>query len=116
MVTNSPLISWLHKLLGTYGSADFIGITEISAALLLIGGYYLPEAGMVGSLIAIIMFFITSTMVITTPDSIINIKGMGYLTLTGLFLFKDLVSLGSSFYLLSYFRQKARARLENAGN
>jgi uncharacterized membrane protein YkgB len=98
----------LHKLLGTYGGSDFIGITEIAAALLLIAGSYLPEAGMVGSLIAIIMFFITSTMVITTPDSIINIKGMGYMTFTGLFLFKDLVSLGANFYLLSYFRQKAQ--------
>lgn len=30
------------------------------------------------------------------------------MTFTGLFLFKDLVSLGANFYLLSYFRQKAQ--------
>ncbi|HEX9514116.1 MAG TPA: DUF417 family protein [Puia sp.] len=108
LVTNSPLISWLHKILGTYGGSDFIGITEIVAASLILTGSFLPEAGMVGSLIAIIMFFVTSTMIITTPDSIIKVKGIGYMTFTGLFLFKDLVSLGSSFYLLSHFRQKAQ--------
>jgi uncharacterized membrane protein YkgB len=108
LVTNSPLINWLHTLLGTYGGADFIGVTEILAAFLMIIGYFRPEAGIVGSLIAIVMFFTTSTMVITTPDSITRVTGMGYMTFTGLFLFKDLVSLGASFYLLSQFRQKAR--------
>lgn len=54
------------------------------------------------------MFFTTGTMLITTPESIIRVNGMGYMSFTGLFLFKDLVSLGASFYLLSHFRQRAQ--------
>jgi uncharacterized membrane protein YkgB len=106
LVTHNPLISWLHKLLGTYGGSDFIGITEITAAILLIAGSFRPAVGMIGSLITIVMFFITSTMVITTPDSIVQVSEMGYMSFLGLFLYKDLVCLGASFYLLSQFRKK----------
>jgi len=56
------------------------------------------------------MFFITSTMVITTPSAIISvpgIHGMRYMSFLGLFLFKDVISLGVSFYLISYFGKRA---------
>jgi uncharacterized membrane protein YkgB len=115
LVTTSPLISWLFSVFGRYAGADIIGITEITAAVLIIAGSYIPKAGMAGSLIATVMFIVTGTMVITAPDSIIAVKGVGYLSFIGLFLFKDLISLGVSFYLLSYFRQKAISA-ENEGN
>src|SRR5258708_16276410 len=60
LVTNSPLISWLHKILGTYGGSDFIGIKEIVAASLIPTGPFLPEAGIVAILIPIIMFLLTT--------------------------------------------------------
>ena len=107
LVSNSPLISWHFKLLGPYVGSDLIGLTEIIAALLIITGYFKPKAGIVGGLIASVMFFITSTMVITTPGAIISVKGMSYMSFTGLFLFKDVISLGVSFYLVSYFGKKA---------
>src|ERR1700756_2276655 len=110
LVSNSPLISWHFKLFGPYIGSDLIGLTEITAALLIITGYLRPKAGIIGGLIASLMFFITSTMVITTPGAIISvpgIHGMRYLSFLGLFLFKDVISLGVSFYLISYFGQKA---------
>jgi len=106
LVSNSPLISWHFKLFGPYVGSDMIGLTEIIAALLIITGYFKPKAGIVGGLIASVMFFITSTMVITTPGAIISVKGMSYMSFTGLFLFKDVISLGISFYLVSYFGKK----------
>jgi uncharacterized membrane protein YkgB len=69
----------------------------------------------VGGLITVFMFFITSTTVITTPGAIISVPGihhMRYMSFLGLFLFKDLISLGVSFYLVSYFGNKA-VRSEN---
>ena len=107
LVSNSPLISWHFKLLGPYVGSDLIGLTEIIAALLIITGNFKPKAGIVGGLIASVMFFITSTMVITTPGAIISVKGMSYMSFTGLFLFKDVISLGVSFYLVSYFGKRA---------
>jgi hypothetical protein len=56
------------------------------------------------------MFFITSTMVLSTPGAIISVPGishMRYMSFLGLFLFKDVISLGVSFYLISYFGRKA---------
>jgi reactive chlorine resistance protein C len=107
LVFNSPLVSWHFKLFGTYLGSDFIGLTEITAALLMIAGYLRPKAGIIGSLIATLMFSVTSTMVITTPGAIIRVHSLRYMSFLGLFLFKDVISMGASLYLVSYFGQRA---------
>jgi uncharacterized membrane protein YkgB len=107
LVSHSPLISWHFKLFGPYVGSDIIGLAEITAAILMITGYLRPKAGIVGSLIATLMFFITSTMVITTPGSTTVVHGIRYMSFMGLFLFKDVISLGVSLYLISYFGKKA---------
>lgn len=107
LVSNSPLISWNFKLFGPYVGSDLIGLTEMIAAVLIIAGYFMPKAGIIGGAITSVMFFITSTMVITTPGAIITVKGMEYMGLVGLFLYKDVISFGVSFYLISYFGSKA---------
>jgi uncharacterized membrane protein YkgB len=107
LVSNSPLVSWQFKLFGPYIGSDLIGLTEISAALLMIAGYLRPKAGIIGALIASVMFFTTSTMVITTPGAITVVRGIGYMSFTGLFLFKDVLAFGVSLYLISYFGGKA---------
>src|ERR1700761_6931707 len=107
LVSNSPLISWHFKVFGPYVGSDLIGLTEIIAATLMIVGYVKPKAGIVGGLIACVMFFITSTMVVTTPGAIIAVKGLRYMSFTGLFLFKDIISLGVAFYLVTYFGKRA---------
>ena len=107
LVSNNPLISWHFKLFGSYRGSDLIGLTEIIAAVLIGAGYFKPKVGIVGGLITSVMFFITSTMVITTPGSTIPVHGVRYMSFLGLFLFKDVISLGVSFYLISYFGKKA---------
>lgn len=107
LVSNSPLISWHFKLFGPYMGSDLIGLTEFSAAALIIAGYFKPKAGIIGGFITTVMFFTTSTMLVTTPGTTISIHGIRYMNLLGLFLFKDVISLGASFYLISYFGKKA---------
>jgi len=110
LVSNSPLIWWHFKIFGPYIGSDIIGLTEWIAAILIIAGYFKPKAGIIGGLIASLMFFITSNMVWTTPGALIAVPGiehMRYMNLVGLFLFKDFISLGVSFYLISYFGKKA---------
>jgi len=110
LVSNSPLISWHFKLFGPYIGSDIIGLTEITAAILIIAGYVRPRAGIIGGLVVAFMFFITSTMVFTTPSAIISVPGthgMRYMSFLGLFLFKDVISLGVSVNLISYFGKKA---------
>jgi len=107
LVTHSPLIGWHFAVFGPRIGSDIIGLTEITAALLLITGYFKAKAGIIGGLITTLMFFITSTMVITTPGAIISFHGMKYMSFVGLFLFKDVISFGVSFYLIGYFGRKA---------
>ena len=113
LVSHSPLVSWHFKVFGPYIGADLIGITEIVAAILIITGYLQPKAGIIGGLIASVMFFTTSSMFITTPGTIIAVSGisyMRYMGMLGLFLFKDIISFGASLYLISYFGKKAILR------
>ena len=114
LVSNSPLIWWHFKLFGPYIGSDIIGLTEWAGALFYIAGYFRPKAGVIGGLITTVMFFITSTMLLTTPGATIAVHGMRYMSFLGLFLYKDVISLGVSFYLISYFGNKARL-LENRG-
>jgi uncharacterized membrane protein YkgB len=107
LVSNSPLVSWHFKLFGPYVGSDLIGLTEITAAILILAGYLRPKAGILGGLIASLMFFTTSTMLITTPGSTTTVHGIRYMSFIGLFLFKDVISLGVSFYLIAYFGKKA---------
>jgi uncharacterized membrane protein YkgB len=117
LVSNSPLISWQFKLFGPYLGSDIIGLTEWAAAILISIGYLRPKAGIIGGLITAMMFFTTSSMIITTPGAIIAVHGisyMRYMSFLGLFLFKDIISLGVSFFLISHFGKKAIER-ENRG-
>jgi uncharacterized membrane protein YkgB len=107
LVTNSPLTSWQFKVLGPYIGSDMIGATEWTAAILLIIGYFKPKAGILGGIILVGMFFTTSTMLITTPDDTVVVHGMHYMNNLGLFLFKDIISFGVAFYLISYYGRKA---------
>jgi len=110
LVSNSPLIWWHFKVFGPYIGSDIIGLTEWAAAILIIAGYMRPKAGIVGGLITTLMFFTTFSMLITTPGAIISVPGIHYMRFMsnlGLFLFKDLIALGASLYLISYFGRKA---------
>jgi len=105
--SHSPLTSLQLKALGPYVVGDMIGATEWTAAILLIIGYFKPKAGIVGGMILLIMFFTTSTMLITTPDDTVVVNGIHYMNNLGLFLFKDIISFGVAFYLISSYGRKA---------
>ena len=107
LVSNSPLTGWQFKVFGPYILGDMIGATEWTAAILLIIGYFKPKAGILGGIILVGMFFTTSSMLITTPDDTIVVHGIHYMNNLGLFLFKDIISFGVAFYLISYFGKKA---------
>jgi len=115
LVNNSPLISWHYKIFGPHVGGDIIGLTEWIAGLLILTGFWKPKAGIVGSIIAVVMFFITSSMLITTPGATIQVNGMRYMNNLGLFLYKDIINLGASFYLISYFGRKAINVEKDAG-
>ena len=97
----------LVKVSGPYIGSDMIGATEWTAAILLFIGYIKPKAGILGGIILVGMFFTTSSMLITTPDDTIVVHGIHYMNNLGLFLFKDIISFGVAFYLISYYGRRA---------
>jgi uncharacterized membrane protein YkgB len=110
LVSNSPLIGWHFKVFGPYIGSDLIGLTEWLYAALIIIGYFKPKAGIAGGLLGVVIFFTTSTMLLTTPGALISVPGipaMRYMSNLGLFLYKDIISLGVSLYFISYFGKKA---------
>src|ERR1700761_8832573 len=109
LVTNSPLTSWQFKVFGPYIGSDMIGATEWTAAILLIIGYFKPKAGILGGIILVGMFFTTSSMLITTPDDTNVVHGIHYMNNLGLFLFKDIISFGASFFLITAYGKRAMA-------
>ena len=107
LVSNSPLISWHFKVFGPYVGSDLIGLTEWIGGILIVIGLFRPKAGIVGGIIGVVMFFTTSSMLLTTPGSFAHVNGIAYMNNLGLFLYKDVINLGASFYLISYFGRKA---------
>jgi uncharacterized membrane protein YkgB len=107
LLNNSPFISWQVKLLGIYHTSDFIGITEYIAAILMIIGLFKPQAGIIGGAIAVVMFFVTTTMLITTPGTLVSVNGIHFMNNLGLFLYKDIINLGASLYLITQFGKRA---------
>jgi uncharacterized membrane protein YkgB len=113
LVTNSPLLNWHFKVFGSHLGSDLIGFTEVVAASLIIAGLFRPVAGIIGSCIAVLMFFSTSTMLISTPGTLIHVNGFPYMDMLGLFLFKDIILLGASFYLLGQFGDRTSTIISN---
>jgi uncharacterized membrane protein YkgB len=115
LVSNSPLVWWHFKLFGPYMGSDIIGLTEETAAALFLLGYFKPKLGIIGGFITTVMFFTTSSMLVTTPGTTIAVHGVRYMNLLGLFLFKDVIALGASLYLISWYG-RAATLLEQDGN
>lgn len=116
LVSNSSLISWHFKVFGPYVGSDIIGVTEVVTALLLFVGYFKPKAGILGGLLALLMFFITSSLFLSTPGTIASIpgiEGMKYMSFMGLFLFKDIIAFGASLFLLCHYGKQAILQEKN---
>ena len=96
---NSPFFRPLLAALGPQGLANILGITEIATALLLIAGRFSPRIGLIGSVIAILMFLTTLSFMITTPGWEPILGGFPALSsAVGQFLIKDVVLLGAAVY------------------
>jgi uncharacterized membrane protein YkgB len=93
-ISNSPFVSWL-SIFGVRGEADFLGIVELSIAVLLAVGSAIPVLSAIGSLMAAGSFAITWSFFFTTPDVVkwsFSTDPIAW-NLTGEFLFKDIVLL-----------------------
>jgi uncharacterized membrane protein YkgB len=67
-VSHSPLMSWLYHLTSVQGASKAIGVVELAIAVMIILRRWLPGIAAIGSAMAIVMFSITLSFLITTPN------------------------------------------------
>ncbi|MFK4505926.1 YkgB family protein [Bradyrhizobium daqingense] len=100
-IANSPFISWL-QVFGLRGEAYFLGVTEFAIAALLIAGAFNPLISALGAFMGVVTFAVTFSFFFTTPGVVtwsLSTDPMAW-TLTGEFLFKDIVLLAVCVVLL----------------
>ena len=109
-IMNSPLISWLHNVFGIAGGARFLGVFEILTGLLIAARVIDPRLSAVGGAMGVVTFFITLTLMLTTPG-VIQSGYSGPFAISavpGQFLLKDLGLFAACLWLLGTSLAEAR--------
>lgn len=98
LVANSPLMSWLYRILSLQAVSNLIGMIEILVALLIGLRPFSAKISFIGSLGAIITFVLTASFLFSTPGAFQLSHGFPVLGDAGQFLIKDVVLLGASIW------------------
>jgi uncharacterized membrane protein YkgB len=88
-VANSPFLSWIYSVAGVQTGSEIIGCVELVAAGLIVVRRWLPQAAVIGSLMASGMFVVTLSFLVTTPNQTPDAQG---------FLLKDFFLLGAALW------------------
>jgi uncharacterized membrane protein YkgB len=106
-VANSPLMSWVYRLMSVRGFSALLGVVEVAIALLIAARPLLPRVSAFGSALAVGMFLMTLSFLVTTPGvwepslggfpALAHVAGRAG---PGHFLIKDLALLGISLWTL----------------
>jgi reactive chlorine resistance protein C len=105
-ITNSPLVSWTYSAFGKQGASDVIGVFEWLTGIGILIGNFKPKIGMIACIMGMLMFFMTTSFFITTPNAVATVDGLWGPTGMGEFLLKDITFFGVCLYLLTYFGDK----------
>jgi len=104
LVEHSPILSWLYPVLGVRGTADLIGVIEVSAAILIGLRRWRPDLSALGSLLAAGTFLVTLSFLASTPGVLAPTNPFGG------FLMKDIMFLGAALYTAAEALEAAKVR------
>jgi uncharacterized membrane protein YkgB len=93
-ISNSPFVSWLG-VFGVRGEAYLLGVVELTTAVLLAAGAFIPILSALSALMGTVTFIITWSFFFTTPGVVkwsISTDPIAW-NLAGEFLYKDIVLL-----------------------
>ncbi|QHD08037.1 YkgB family protein [Pseudomonas sp. R76] len=101
IISNSPLMSWMHPAFGIQGASYFLGTAEWMIGIGLALGAWMPRVSVAASMGSVLTYLTTLTLIITTPDGWEASAG-GFPAMGGAtsFLVKDIVLLAGSIILL----------------
>lgn len=101
LVANSPLLSWTYAVWGVQGFSNFLGVVEITVAVLIALRPISTMLAALGSVMAIGMFLTTLSFILSTPGWEPSLGGFPALSaMPGQFLLKDIVLLGAAVWSL----------------
>lgn len=101
LVASSPLMSWVYDIVSVTTFSAVLGVVELTAAALIAIKPWAPRASIVGSVMAIGMFVVTLSFMVTTPGVMApEAGGFPVLSLAGSFLVKDVVLLAVALWTL----------------
>lgn len=99
LAENSPIFSWAFTFVSTGTFSNIIGIIEIATGTLIALRLFSPNLSAIGSVVAIFIFLITLTFIVSTPGVIQDGWVFPFLSGSpGQFLIKDLVLLGAALW------------------
>ncbi len=94
-MANSPLMSWVYRVMSGRGFSSLLGLVEIAIGVLIALRPLWPMGSAVGSGLAAGMFLTTLSFLVTTPGWEASLGGFPALSaMPGQFLLKDVVLLG----------------------
>ncbi len=99
LVANSPLMSWMYKILSVQAFSNALGVVEIVIAGLIALRPWSKRASAMGSAAAVGMFLTTLSFLFSTPGWEPSLGGFPALSAAvGQFLIKDVVLLGAAIW------------------
>ncbi len=99
LVANSPLMSWVYSVFSVRTFGALLGCVEIIIGLLIATRPFAPKVSAIGSILAIVMFLVTLSFLLTTPG--VWQAGYGFpfpSPMPGQFLLKDIMLLGAAIW------------------
>jgi uncharacterized membrane protein YkgB len=95
LVANSPLMSWVYRVMSVGGFSSLLGVVEIAIGVLIALRPVWPVGSALGSGLAAGMFLTTLSFLVTTPGWEPSLGGFPALSaMPGQSLLKDVVLLG----------------------
>lgn len=99
LVSNHPLTYWMYNIMSTQLVSNFIGIFEITTAILILVGLKYKIIAKIASIAVMVMFLMTISYLFTTPGTWKNVDGV---PITNFFMLKDIMYLGFGVTFFQY--------------
>src|SRR5260370_6085949 len=94
LVAHSPLMGWMYHFLSVRQFSDGLGVVEVATAVLIALRPWSPKTSALGSVLAVVMFLTTLSVLFSTPGWAPSLGGFPALSASpGEFLLKDVVLL-----------------------
>ena len=100
LIDTSPLVNWLYRVFDVQSLSNLLGMTEITASIMIALRPYSAKIAALGSAFSILIFLTTFSFLFSLPGWEPNLGGFPALSSTGGFLVKDICLLGIALWSL----------------